>query len=152
MANIHWTNTYIGKPHTPTYDCAELCIEVQREQYHREVALPNRLFYEPGQNRNGDIQAVISLFEPVEIPQDGDIALMANGRLLNHVGIYVILNGREYILHNLERVGTILQKVRDIHKYTLKIQGYYRIKDDLVELKDELDGTNRTNQESAISC
>ena len=148
----NWTNAYIGKEHTTTYDCAELCMEVQREHYKRVVNVPNsRVHYERGNNYNNTIENyVYSLFDKVEVPEDGDIVLMANGRMLNHVGVFVVLNGAKYVLHNLERIGTILQKVKDVHKYTLTVQGYYRLKDESGTLKEE-NGTECKDEEPAIS-
>ena len=152
-----WTDSYVGRPHTPEFDCAELCIEVERDHYGRSVSLPNRLFYEKGQNRNSDIKHVLSLFEPIEKPIDGDIVLMMSAKSLNHVGVYVVLNGKPYILHCIENSGTVLQTVPNVSKYKLRIQGYYRLKDEAVELKEELNNdansfTDRPHEESAISA
>ena len=150
----HWTNDYIGREHTNRFDCAELVMLVMREHYGKEVAVPStRAYYERGNNYNDTIKEyVFSLFERVEIPQDGDVVLMANGRNLNHVGVFVVLEGRNYVLHNLERVGVILQKAKDVNKYTLQVEGYYRLKEEVEQIKDDpLNGTNCKDEEPALS-
>jgi len=157
MAN--WTDAYIGREHSETYDCAALVLDVEREQFGRHVNVPShRAFYKPGENHNDEIvKYAFTLADKVDVPQDGDVVLMFNRNGLNHIGIYVDIKGTQYVLHNIAKVGTILQKLKDITRYTLRFEGFYRPKENdeidhkYVEKELHVDGTSNQNEQPAIS-
>jgi hypothetical protein len=148
-----WTNHYVGREWTDTYDCAELVMDVLRTHYGKVVAVPSsRTYYKPGDNLNNVIDGYVqSLLEKVTPPKDGDVVLMQNGNALNHVGVYTLISGIPFILHNIENVGVVCQKPREITKYSLKIEGYYRLKEETEKVMEE-NGTDCSNNKSAVSC
>jgi len=71
--------------------------------------------------------------QPVDRPCEYDVALMrirgSRTSLGSHIGIVAMPAGsRVWILHNLERVGTILTQVSGLQRIHLELAGWYRWK------------------------
>jgi hypothetical protein len=130
---MHWTERYIGRPHSKsTYNCASLAIDVQREVFNQIVVLPVESMNYSYRVLSGFIDEYKeSVAQKVETPIEGDAVLMFTNSRLNHIGVYTIINDTPYVLHNMQRAGTCLHKLRDIGTGALaniSVEGYYRFR------------------------
>jgi len=130
--SAHWAEAYVGMAYDKdNWNCGDLVMLVQREQFGREVALP----VERKEYHWKELTSIISQEIPkqtvwVEVPQDGDVVLMNNGSFLKHVGVYVLYCGTPYVLHNLAKAGTCLHPISALGSgvlASLSIEGFYRI-------------------------
>lgn len=129
----HWSTRYIGREHKKgVYDCASLAIDVQKEVFNRDVVLPvERRDYSYSVLSEMIDEHKFSVAEKVEEPQEGDAVLMFSNNRRNHIGIYTVIDGIPYVLHNMQKAGVVLHRLRDIGKGALMnyaIEGYYRWK------------------------
>lgn len=126
----HWSQRYVGRPYAAgVYDCAALVEAVQREEFNRALSLPAE---RPAGWRS--LSALIELQKanfaaPTTSPVDGDGVLMVGRGYLNHLGVYCVIGGRPWVLHNMKRAGAVvLHRARELERYGLRIEGYYRWK------------------------
>lgn len=120
----HWSEKYIGMQwQEDSFNCADLAVLVQREQFGHEVLVEGAHSGDFSQLdaaiRAGINRAAIE----VQIPQDGDGVLIRNGSLL-HVGIYCEM-AEPAVLHNVHKAGVVCHRVRDLKRYGFVIEGYY---------------------------
>ena len=63
---------------------------------------------------------------------EGDLVLMrivGDRRTLgSHIGVLIMVNGQEWVLHAIERMGSLLTPVRKLTVFQLELMGYYRAK------------------------
>lgn len=111
----HWASELIGKPWAfgatgpEVFDCLGFTIFVQRTQYGIEML-------EPGYTENllqnthllaqGEERA---RWAEVEVPEDGDVILMARRKFPTHIGTWIRANGKMGALHCLEGIGVVFQ-------------------------------------------
>jgi len=131
---IKLVNQFIGKPHhADSYDCADLAIDVAREIFSREVALPAARPRPQGQR--GQAVAIHAMadelaFEVAE-PVNGDLVLMqsAGQELPGHIGTYFFLNYQPYVLHTSVSLGyASLHRLSALPMLSLRVVGFYRWK------------------------
>ncbi|MDD4926928.1 MAG: NlpC/P60 family protein [Methylotenera sp.] len=111
--NTHWAEDYIGIPWAngaqgpDAFDCWALVRHVNREHYGRELPII--------QVDAHDVDAVHDAFahhpeksrwQPVAIPQDGDCVLTHKGEEIDHVGVFLDIDGGK-ILHALQGSGVV---------------------------------------------
>ncbi|AWG34025.1 hypothetical protein [Alcaligenes phenolicus] len=127
-------NRFIGRPHmAESYDCADLAVEVARELFAREVALPAVRPRPQGQRGQGvAIRAMADelAFEVAE-PVDGDLVLMqsAGQELPGHIGTYFFVNYQPHVLHTSVALGQAsLHKLTALPAFSLRVVGFYRWK------------------------
>lgn len=124
----HWAEKYVGKPYIEDeYDCAELAREVLRVDFGQEIKLPTeRACGLLGLSRQIERMKADVAILTIE-PEEGDGVLMiARGRM-DHIGIYCLINGVPYVLHNSRDAGhTCLHRVRDLPHHGLTVEGYYQ--------------------------
>lgn len=124
----HWSQSYIGLPYSE-YDCAQLCIKVQSEQFNRKIDLPN---YRPRDLKK--ISEIISdhkydFADKIPNPIEGDGVLMIGKGRLNHIGIVCFINNQLYILHAMRNAGiSVLHHINSLSSAGLKLEGYYKWK------------------------
>jgi cell wall-associated NlpC family hydrolase len=109
----HWATRYIGLPWAngaqgpDAFDCWALVRHVQREHYGRELPII-------GVDAD-DLAAVGAAFaghperarwQRVDAPQDGDCVLTHRGAQLDHVGVYLDLDGGR-VLHAVRGSGVV---------------------------------------------
>ncbi len=128
-------NSFIGRPHiVESYDCADLAVEVARELFARDVALPTARPRPQGQRGQGvAIRAMAGelAFEVTE-PVPGDLVLMqsAGQELPGHIGTYFFVNHQAHVLHTSVTLGyASLHKLRALPAFNLRVVGFYRWKD-----------------------
>lgn len=127
-------NRFIGRPHmAESYDCADLAVEVAREIFSREVALPAVRPRPQGLRGQGvAIRAMADelAFEVAE-PVDGDLVLMqsAGQELPGHIGTYFFVNYQPHVLHTSVALGQAsLHKLTALPAFSLRVVGFYRWK------------------------
>ncbi len=124
----HWAERYVGKPYIEDdYDCAELAREVLLIEFNQVIMLPTeravglRGLHNQIENMKADV--AIKTDHPVE--GDG-VLMLAKGRL-DHIGIYCLINGVVYVLHNSRDAGhTCLHRMRDLPNHGLEVEGIYK--------------------------
>lgn len=127
---MHWSDEYVGREYIPEeFDCVHLVVEVQNKIYGKQIEVQ----VEREQNvfklcRQID-QHLETFYEQVEQPEEGDMVLMKCRGRLNHTGVYVVIDGVPYVLHNLRSIMSVaLHKLRDLEKYGVYVDSYYRVK------------------------
>ena len=132
---IQALDRFVGRPHcADQYDCADLAVEVAREVFARDVALPTARPRPQGQR--GQAVAIRAMadelaFEVTE-PVDGDLVLMqsAGQELPGHIGTYFFVNHQAHVLHTSVALGyASLHKLRALPAFNLRVVGFYRWKD-----------------------
>lgn len=128
-------NSFIGRPHiAESYDCADLAVEVARELFARDVALPTHRPRPQGQRgQSAAIQAMADdlAFEITE-PANGDLVLMqSTGQTLpGHIGTYFFVNYQAHVLHTSVALGyASLHKLTALPALNLRVVGFYRWKE-----------------------
>lgn len=102
---MHWSECYlhlgyeVGADGPGLYDCWTFFRLIQRERFGREVP------FMPSPLSRGTTAKVMPTWassfgwSEVRVPETGDAAFMANGRVATHVGIYVDTPDVPRILH-----------------------------------------------------
>lgn len=136
----HWANRYIGLPWESgaqgpeAYDCWALVRQVQREHYGRELPVIDVDAH--------DLAAVHAAFathperarwQRVYPPQDGDCVLTHKGAQVDHVGIYLELDGgrelRELrVLHAIQGCGVVCTALPALKRLGWHPLEFYRFK------------------------
>lgn len=124
---MHWTEPYIGRPYEHgVHDCATLVVEVQNTVFGRSI--PD--YGERPALRSVEAEVlraeVAKLTERIEAPEEGCAVQMRTAGSIHHLGVYCEVNGEPHVLHNVRRMGTILTKIRDLPKFSMQVEGYYR--------------------------
>jgi cell wall-associated NlpC family hydrolase len=123
----------IGKPYRrlargpDAFDCWGLYDYVLRMQFG-VIGLPNISFdhTESKALRTRFIRAVdAGEAEKTDKPFDGCATYMSRGRLPDHIGVYLSLDGGG-TLHVLEKTGVIFTKIGALRPLGLNILGFYR--------------------------
>lgn len=127
---MHWTDAFIGREYVPEeYDCVHLVVEVQKRIYGKTIEIPVERETNFIRLSKQIDQHLETFYEQVTEPQDGDMVLMKCRGRLNHTGVYVVINGTAYVLHNLRNIMSVaLHRVRELERYGLIVDSYYRVK------------------------
>lgn len=126
--NKHWAISYVGLPYSE-YDCAELCVKVNLEQFNKTIKLPT--------HRPNDFRGLSTLIddncddfaEKVDDIKEGDAILMIGRGRLNHIGIACFINKQLHVLHAMHNAGmAVLHNINALSDLGLTVEGYYRWK------------------------
>ena len=126
---MHWSDAYLGRMWVEgEYDCADLAIEIQREEFGKAIDIP-RDHGCTAFGRNEVIRETkFAVATPTANPEDGDaVVLIAKGRA-QHVGTFCVINDEPWVLHNQQGAGTHRTRIRDLPKWQYAIEGYYKWK------------------------
>lgn len=128
----HWSEAYIGREYVlGESDCARLVCDVRREVFGLPVppdADPDRAASALGRFHQMS-DGVAEYGERVESPAEGDAVLMLCRGRPSHIGAYCVVNGEPSVLHAMQNAGmTVLHKLRDLPRYLLEVEGFYRWK------------------------
>jgi len=125
---MHWTNSYIGIPYS-NMNCVEFVLCVEREVFNRKFPHPVRPTERNPFHYNRLLQENMMNYisEPkLDKPVEGCCVLMKAMNRLNHVGVFVKIKSKEYVLHSLDSFkSSILHQVKDLPKYGITVEGYY---------------------------
>lgn len=127
MSAGHWSDRFLGAPYAPdVFDCAVLVERVRREVFGHELHLP-------AERRPGPWGRALQLRRhlpdycvPTGEPRDGDAALIRVRASEQHVGLYCLISGEPWILHNIDRSSVHRIRLRDLEKWGYRVEGYYR--------------------------
>jgi hypothetical protein len=128
---MHWTDSFVGRTYIPEeYDCVHLVVEVQKEIYGKAIEIPVEREANVIKLCRQIDQHLETFYEQVDVPEDGDMVLMKCKGRLNHTGVYVLIDGTPYVLHNLRSIMSVaMHRLRDLEKYAVIVDSYYRVKD-----------------------
>jgi hypothetical protein len=125
--NAHWSDRYLGLPYDEqAFDCAALAERVRREVFGQDLHLPSER--RPGPfGRSAQIsQNIADCAVQTFTPADGDgVLLVCNGRL-QHIGMYCVIAGEPWVVHNQAGQGVTRRRVRELAKWGYRIEGYYQ--------------------------
>lgn len=128
----HWTDQYVGLPYiNDEFDCVHLATKVQNEVFGKSIQIPVareehifKLSKQIEEHMNTYYEEV-----PKEEAQDGDLILMKCKGRLNHTGVYCVIDGVPYVLHNLRSIGSVaLHRIRELDKHGMIYDSVYRVK------------------------
>lgn len=123
---MHWALSYL-KYSTKEYNCAELVRLVLREQFNIDFIFPQTKH--SVRKDSQQIKANLSVFtsEQTKYPNEGDLVLMSGSSRLCHVGLYVTINNKGYVLHSMKNASTVcLHELKDLKLYGLVLNGFYK--------------------------
>ena len=125
----HWAETYVGRPYSQAEDCAILVKEVIRERFGKYVPIPSE--YAWTNTSTDEVRDLAKdIAEAVDEPEEGDAVLMrvmGDGRVqASHIGIYVVISGRPWVLHTTILLNSHLTPVSELLSEQLEVVGYYR--------------------------
>lgn len=128
----HWADLYIGQPYiVGQADCARLLSCVRREVF--KLPVPDEVEVQRAASRLGRAAQLADLVGiygyATDNPKEGDAVLMLCAGRLSHIGVFCVVDHEPCVLHAMENAGmVVLHKIREIEKYFLKVEGYYKWK------------------------
>jgi hypothetical protein len=129
---MHWSSRYIGQPYElGSADCARLLGQVRKEVFCLPV--PNEIEVDRLESRLGRVgqmnDLVAAYGDLTDSPNEGDAVLMICAGRPSHIGVYCEVNNEKCVLHAMENAGmVVLHKIRELDKFFLKVEGYYKWK------------------------
>lgn len=125
--STHWSDRYIGLPWIERqFECSDLAALVQREVFGRDLHLPT----EHGEGPFGRSAAISrnrdEFAQRVETPADGDGVLLRVRGHLQHIGVYCLIEGEAWVMHNQKNVGVHRTRLRELAQWGYAMEGYYR--------------------------
>lgn len=126
----HWSEAYVGRPYIEgEFDCAHLVELVQREQFGRELCLPKEHAsdYRAQQRQIAAEKGAIA--ERTDSPVEGDGVLILSRGRAEHLGVYCVIHGLPWVLHNFISAGHVcLHRLANLPAQGLTLEGVYRWK------------------------
>ncbi len=126
--------SYVGVEYVPgVYDCAHLFLDVQRQVFGRELAIPAELGVH-SLGRAGQARQIAlardALADRIQEPVHGCGVLITtpadNGQLCWHIGTVFVYRGDVWVLHNSHAMGSAsLNRLRDFAWRGQRIEGFY---------------------------
>ncbi|CAB4121527.1 hypothetical protein UFOVP14_21 [uncultured Caudovirales phage] len=129
---VHWSENYIGSPYEMgSADCARLLGKVRKEVFNLPV--PEEIEVDRHSSRLkrvGQMADLVAIYgEQTNDPKEGDAVLMICAGRPGHIGVYCEVNNEKCVLHAMENAGmVVLHKIRELDKFFLKVEGYYKWK------------------------
>lgn len=130
----HWATRYIGKSWCygaqgpDAYDCWNFVCEVQRTEYGINMPLidygQDQRLASFHMRENPELHN----WNKIESPIEGDIVMMARAKIPAHIGVWIVANGKQGILHCLQGVGVVFQQASMITISGWGSLQYYRRK------------------------
>lgn len=128
----HWADKYVGMPYVKhENDCAEFFGLIQREVFGRKLpVLPSAMNYDYLRELSDQVQAGFEqMGVRVESPQEGDAVLMRCRNVVNHIGVYCLIDGVPHTLHAVLSASQVcLHRINDLPKFNISVEGYYQCK------------------------
>lgn len=126
---MHWSCKYLSVEYKDK-NCSKFAEHVLQDHFKRQFIFPQSegsLF-----NQSAQIKASIPLFcqgklSDMSLAEDGDLVLMHGIRMMCHVGLFVKINGFNYILHCEKSMGrAALHREKDLFQYGYRVEGIYK--------------------------
>lgn len=122
-----WYEKYIGEEYSEENDCMALAVRVGAE-FGYTIQKPS---YKPNVYAQANALHLYrdDLAHRVENGIEGHPVLFLCRRRFFHIGVYVPINGEEWILHADQRSGfVILTRLREMSMYGYELEGFYQWK------------------------
>lgn len=127
-----WWEDYIGREYiVGEYDCAHLVVDIQQNVFGNDFEVMverDRSLRIQSEQIHQNLDKYVYPIDASEAA-DGDMLLMKCKGVLNHTGIVATNNNVKYVIHNLRNIRSVaMHKIRELPRYGLEIEGYYRFK------------------------
>lgn len=121
---MNWTRKYLQIEYKKM-NCSKFAEFVLRDHFKREFTFPQSkgsIFNQSKQIRDN----IPKFAKKTESPKDGDLVLMHGLRRMCHVGLYVNINGIDYVLHCESKMTcSALHRFRDLTTMGFSVEGVY---------------------------
>lgn len=121
---------YVGMAYEPdVFDCAHLFMQVQRELFGRDMAVPTQ-YTQHRQGRAGQAAQIKAAKEDlatrITSPEHGCAVLLVSSGDVWHIGVVLLHHCEAWVLHNSRVMGGVaLNRLRDFAWRGQRIEGYY---------------------------
>lgn len=107
-------------------NCSKFVEHVLRDNFQIEYSFPQSegsLFNQSQQIRD----AMPSFCAKTETPKDGDMVLMHGKRRMCHVGVYVRIGYKSFVLHTESSMkSAALHNLNDLKSFGYDVEGFYK--------------------------
>ncbi len=125
---MHWAIKYIGGKWRRDQDCLYWYRKIKFEQFGREVKLcrydHKNLVRSAAAIMAGDIESRFG-YRETTTPVDGDAVFLTQRNQPHHIGMFVVVGGKDNILHAVEGSGVICSDMTDLINNGWTIKGYW---------------------------
>jgi cell wall-associated NlpC family hydrolase len=129
----HWATQYIGLSWEyggqgpEAYDCWNFVRKIQRDHFGVEVPI---IVIEDQRQASHEMQANSELdnWQSVDVPQEGDIVMMARAKIPAHIGVCVRANNQIGVLHCIQKSGVVFTAMSMLSSNGWGSLKYYRHK------------------------
>ena len=133
----HWAERYTSTQlayKDGEFDCADLVRLVRSEIFRHEIKLPKSREY-VGKRGEAKLDAMAAQIRHVKadyamlthMPREGDGVLLISRGKPGHIGVYCVINGEPWVLHNASNAKRpVLHRIRELDRQGLAVEGYYR--------------------------
>jgi hypothetical protein len=132
----HWAERYTSRVYAykeGEFDCADFVRLVMSEVFRREIRLPGREYLGQRGEAKHDAMAAQIRHDKSDYalathkPREGDGVLMICRGKPSHIGIYCVINGEAWVLHNAANARqSVLHRIRELDRQGMSVEGYYR--------------------------
>lgn len=111
------------------FDCVALAAAVRREVFGQDVTLPSERWSGPF-GRSAQLAGELSDYGVrTEAPVEGDAVLLVVLGRLQHIGVYCVIDGEPWVLHNASNFGAVVrQRLREMSRFGYTVEGFYKWK------------------------
>ncbi len=118
----YWFTNWLGARYSDEYDCAAFFADVQRQEFGRDLVLPQDEALTPAFIR----RHWPPRWAKTDDPKDGDAVLM-KGVKGYHLGVAAKVLKHLVVVHNSQMAGGVfLSTLPILAKQMLAVEGYYR--------------------------
>lgn len=125
---MHWAGEYIGRKWRHDQDCLYWYRRIKKEQFGRDVALcdvdHDRLLRSASRIMTGDVNNQFG-YRQTASPIEGDAVFLSQRNQPHHIGMLVVVDGKNQVLHALESAGVVLSDMDDLAMNSWTIKGYW---------------------------
>lgn len=120
----HWAEKYLQVQYKDM-NCSKFVEHILRDHFKIDFNFPQSEGYLFRQSEQ--IRESIPLFASrTETPKDGDLVLMHGKRRMCHVGMFVKIGIKDFVLHTEVRLKTAaLHPLNALFQYGYTVEGYY---------------------------
>lgn len=124
----HWSEAYLSlKYDAQSFDCAHLVEKVQLEQFGRTLNLPKEHATNYREQQRQIATEKSNYADPTDKPEEGDGVLIISRGRAEHVGVYCLIQGMAYVLHNPIAYGKVcLHRIRNLPAQGMTVEGFYK--------------------------
>ena len=121
---MHWCRKYLQIKYDQM-NCSKFVEHVLRDHFKKDFQFPQSqgtLFNQSVQIKESLPQFCVETLEP----KDGDLVLMHGARRMCHVGMFIKIGRKKFVLHTESRLKcAALHEINYLAKYGYSVGGYY---------------------------